>query len=432
MADANRTNNTEQQQRFINNLWQHQQKNEFCDFTLTTNNTAIRCHKLVLSSASSYFSQLLCDSEQNTDTVDVTPLPEHILRTVVALMYNTEFVIDDDNVIELLNFSGTWKLDTLAELCLAYMYGNIPINNSCGFFAWNDVDRLLNQINKTFTKEVKPSGYCGKGICYIGKDRSMYQFVSTVGTYKSVKKMDIPEWVDSGSAVASHRGRMVIVGGCNRGAGDKRVLLIDMTDSTRVTQLPDLPEPRHSSSVVLSDNDVYVVGGYNNKSGFLSSVYYLSLGSNEWQTKESLPHAIQSVLMIQYQQCIYVLGGDNNCGVQSSVLQYNIQDDTWKQCSDIPEAACGSCVAGVVVQKNRIKVFTEDKCLIYADDTDTWTVKHYNDLGEAVNVFVRGGQIYAAVEEGDSHSMMSYDDVDNVWQTEHQRIANAWLSWLFC
>ena len=170
MAAANRTNYTEKQQRFISNLWQHQQKNEFCDFPLTTNKTAIGCHKLVLSSASSYFSKLLCDSEHNTDTVDVTPLPEHILRTVVAFMYNTEYVIDDDNVIELLNFSGTWKLDTLAKLCVVYMYGNITINNACGFynFAWDDVDRLLYQINKPFTKEVKPSGYCGRGICYIG------------------------------------------------------------------------------------------------------------------------------------------------------------------------------------------------------------------------------------------------------------------------
>ena len=90
MAAANGTNNTEQLQQFINNLWQHQQKNELCDFTLITNNTSVECHKLVLSSASSYFNQLLCDSEQNTNIIDVTPLPEHILRTVVAFMYNSE------------------------------------------------------------------------------------------------------------------------------------------------------------------------------------------------------------------------------------------------------------------------------------------------------------------------------------------------------
>ena len=135
MAAADRTNNTEQLQRFINNLWQHQQKNEFCDFTLTTNNTSIECHKLVLSSASSYFSQLLCHSEHNTNIIDVTPLPEHILRTVVVFMYNSEYVIDDDNVIELLKLSRNWNLDILAKLCVEYITNaDITINNACRFY----------------------------------------------------------------------------------------------------------------------------------------------------------------------------------------------------------------------------------------------------------------------------------------------------------
>ena len=155
MAAADRTNNTEQLQRFINNLWQHQQKNEFCDFTLTTNNTSIECHKLVLSSASSYFSQLLCDSEHNTNIIDVTPLPEHILRTVVAFMYNSEYVINDENVIELLKFSGTWNLDILAKLCVAYMNDNITINNACRFynFALDNVDQHKSQIANKFIRE---------------------------------------------------------------------------------------------------------------------------------------------------------------------------------------------------------------------------------------------------------------------------------------
>ena len=43
------------------------------------------------------------------------------------------------------------------------------------------------------------------------------------------------------------------------------------------------------------------------------------------------------------------------------------------------------------------------------------------------------GQICAAVQNDDStFSMMSYDDVDNVWKTEHERIDNAWYTWFFC
>ena len=536
MAAADRTDKTEQLQRFINNLWQHQQKNEFCDFTLTTNNTSIECHKLVLSSASSFFSQLLCDSEHSTNIIDVTPLPEHILRTVVAFMYNSEYVIDDENVIELLNFSGTWNLDILAKLCVTYMNDNITINNACRFYNFaldnddqhksqivnefirehfrslhesgqlselslknftdiiehdeinvknedvifssavqiinqqtsvEDINRcleliryphtsgefLVNVINdhelmkdpprdkyrkeailyhmdKTSTSEVKPPRYWGRSeICFIGKDHSMYQYVSKDGNTECVKMMNIPEWVDGVSAVASHRERVVIVGAWNNGAGDKRALLLDMTDNTKVTQLPDLPEPRYYTSVVLSDNDVYVVGGDDN-SDYLSSVYYLSLGSDAWQTKKSMPHALRRPLVIQHQQCLYVLGGYNR-GYQSSVSQYNIKDDTWKQCSDMP-VPCNSEEAGVVVHEDRMKVITVDKCLMYADDTDTWTVKQYNTLGSHVNAFVRRGQICAAVQNGGRYSMMSYDDVENVWKSEHERIDNAWQTRLFC
>ena len=46
--------------------------------------TAIECHKLVLSSASSYFSQLL--SAHSSNMIDVTLLPENVLTTAVAFM----------------------------------------------------------------------------------------------------------------------------------------------------------------------------------------------------------------------------------------------------------------------------------------------------------------------------------------------------------
>ena len=58
-------------------------------------------------------------------------------------MYNSEYVIDDENVIELLKFSGTWNLDILAKLhvCVTYMNNNITINNAC---------RLYNYILENF------------------------------------------------------------------------------------------------------------------------------------------------------------------------------------------------------------------------------------------------------------------------------------------
>ena len=549
-AVSGKTSSTEQLQRFINNLWQHQQKNDFCDFTLTTNNTSIECHKVVLSSASSYFSQLLGDHEHNTNIIDVTPLPEHILKTVVAFMYNSEYVIDDENVIELVKLSRTWNLDVLSKLCVTYMSDNITINNACRFYNFaledddqhssetlsmfirehftslhesgqlreltlknfttiikhdevnvknedvvfnsavqiinqqtsvEDIDRclelirfphtsgdflvkvvlnhplmrvpprdeyareaLLYQLNKTSTLEAKPPRHWQGKIYYIGKDHCMYQYECKAGNNECIKVIDIPEWVDLYSSVALDGERMVIVGGTGEGATSQRALLVDMTCNAKVVKqpdlttqrllapLPDLPMPLYNTGVALLHNDLYVIGGCNDKHVKMNSVYCLSLGDYIWQSRRSMPHAVRCPFVIQHKRCIYVMGGcDSASKVTSTVSQYSIEDDTWKECKAMPEA-CSSKVAGVVVHDNRIKVITKDRYMMYDDDTDAWTVIQYNKLGYGVKAFIKKGKIWAVVKNYVTHSLMSYDDVDNVWNTELERIDNVLYTTLFC
>ena len=407
------------------------------------------------------------------------------MRTVVAFMYNSEYIIDDDNVIELLKLSITWNLDILIKLCVEYMTDNITINNACRFynFALDNVDQpksriinefirehftslhesgqlrklslknfiniiahdeinvknedvifssavqiinqrtsvedisrcldlirfphtsgdflvnvvldhqlmkepprdkylseaLLYQVNKRSTPDVKPPRYWGKsGIYYYGKDHSFYQYISTGSNNECVKKMRIPVWVDKSCSVVSQRESVIFMGFLSGDIDDTRALLFDMTEkhkktNTKIMYVPDLPERRHWTGAIMSDNDVYVVGGSKNckNSACVSSFYHISLGSNKWQTKRSMPHAVKCPLVVKHQQCIYVLGGENEDGEQKSyVSQYNMENDTWKQCSDMP-VACDREDAGVVVHEGSIKVVTVDKCLVYDDDTDT-------------------------------------------------------------
>ena len=287
-------------------------------------------------------------------------------------------------------------------------------------------------LNQTSIPEDETQGTSQReiGMYNLGKDRCLYQIVSTAGNYEYIKMRTIPEWVDTCSSVSLHRERLVIVGGdLNR--GDKRALILNLADNTQETQLPDLPEPLFNMSAVLLDNEVYVVGGYNVKRGRLFCVYYLSIGCDTWETKQPMSHSAQCPLMIHHQHCIYVLGGYIKYCCQSHVSRYSNADDTWKECSDMP-AACSSGDAGVVVHEGRIKVITVEKCLIYDDDTDTWTVKQYNKLGDTLNAFVRKGQIWAVVRRIKTYCVLSYDDVDNAWNTEHQSISNVWHTKLFC
>ena len=123
---------------FINNLWQHQQKNEFCDFTLITNGSPIECHKVVLSAASPYFKKLLLDDQNYKllNIMDLSPTSVNVLNTAVAFMYNIDYNIEDDNVIKLLKLSVKWQLDSLSKECSQYMSNNITIENAVMFYSF--------------------------------------------------------------------------------------------------------------------------------------------------------------------------------------------------------------------------------------------------------------------------------------------------------
>ena len=526
MAAADRANNTEQVNKFIKNLWQHQQKKEFCDFTLTTNNSSIECHKLVLSSASSYFNQLFRIPEQNINIIDVSPLPEHVLKTVVAFMYNSDYVINVENVLELLKFSRIWDLDVLVRLCVAYMNDNVTINNACNFYnlaldnidqndslllnefirehfkslhdseqlhqlslknfitiiehdeidvenedvifssairiidqqtCVEDVDRCLAlirfqhtsadflldvveehplmrkppqnryvrealryQLNRRSAQEVKPRRQWQRGIYYIGRDWWVHQYVSKAAMDECIKPvMGVLQMINTSSAIALHRKRLVIVGATTFA---QTQILLDMAGTANV-QLPKLPVLVHSSGVVLADDAVYVIGGQVNDT--VSSAYCLSLGDDTWQIMQSMPHAVCLPLVVQHQQHIYVMGGNNNRRQQQqSVSQYNMENDTWKTCHAMP-VACSSDNAGVVVHGGTIKVITRDRFLLYDNDTDTWIVQQYDDLGRNVNAFIKRGQIWAAVKNKREYNIMSYDDENNVWKTKWKNIRNA-------
>ena len=60
---------------------------------------------------------------------------------------------------------------------------------------------------------------------------------------------NFPGWADNSTSLGSDFHRVVIVRPI---LYFTRAMLIDMTDTTKVTQLPNLPEPLFGASVVLS------------------------------------------------------------------------------------------------------------------------------------------------------------------------------------
>ena len=155
--------------RFFNNLWEHQQKNEFCDFTLLTDGTPIECHKVVLSAASPYFKKLLLNKKDHKllNIMDVSQTSLNVLNTAVAFMYNIDYNIEDDNVVELLQLSVKWQLDTLTKECSqgTSTSDDITIENAVMFYSFLvnggefcDSMKVKSFISEHFT-ELYEQGY---------------------------------------------------------------------------------------------------------------------------------------------------------------------------------------------------------------------------------------------------------------------------------
>ena len=68
--------------------------------------------------------------------MDVSQTSLNVLKTAVAFIYNIDYNIEDDNVIELLKLSVKWQLDSLSKECSQYMSNNITIENAVMFHSF--------------------------------------------------------------------------------------------------------------------------------------------------------------------------------------------------------------------------------------------------------------------------------------------------------
>ena len=68
--------------------------------------------------------------------MDLSPSSLSVLNTAVAFIYNSDYNIEDDNVIELFKLSVKWQLDSLSKECSQYMSNNITIENAVMFYSF--------------------------------------------------------------------------------------------------------------------------------------------------------------------------------------------------------------------------------------------------------------------------------------------------------
>ena len=107
----------------------------------------------------------------------------------------------------------------------------------------------------------------------------------------------------------------------------------------------------------------------------------------------------------------------------SKVQRYNIETSEWTFIKDLPFGVFNR-TASAVVYKNKLTVVTREHLMSYEQESDTWSVKKYDNLGNVATALIVDGELCTCIEEDEKYSLMSYDEEDNEWKVKINNIPN--------
>ena len=129
-----------------------------------------------------------------------------------------------------------------------------------------------------------------------------------VYTRKWVALMTAPDWVDVYTSWYASEHRIVIAGAHYDSVNADRVAVLDMK-SRKVKELPRLPAARRWPGVVVDDDEVYIIGGWDRSATATNIVYYTNITQNNgWTTLPTMPTATYTSVISVDSDHIYVFG----------------------------------------------------------------------------------------------------------------------------
>uniref|UniRef100_A0A1A8FIF8 Kelch-like family member 7 n=2 Tax=Nothobranchius korthausae TaxID=1143690 RepID=A0A1A8FIF8_9TELE len=95
-------------------------------------------------------------------------------------------------------------------------------------------------------------------------------------------------------------------------------------------ELCPMTQPRKDHGLVVVNNLIYAIGG-KGQQGFLRSVEYYNVGSNQWCRAPPLPYPMM-VRCAAVGNEIYVLAGKSQRAELQNVLEFHVDDNKWTSC----------------------------------------------------------------------------------------------------
>ena len=223
---------------------------------------------------------------------------------------------------------GGYNQVTSTYLSTVY-YAPISANGTVG--AWQTTTPL--PYNTTDTKSVVNNGYIyeigGEYSTAVGiYQRAIYYAPinanGTIGTWSTTTAM--PSGIGFEQVVVNN-GYVYIMGGVNNSGSYLATVYYASINANGTigtwSTTTALPLDIRDATSVVNNGYVYIMGGGNNSTSVLSTVYYASINTNgtvgTWNTTSALPQGDFLSSSVEYNGYIYELGGSSQTGQLSSV-----------------------------------------------------------------------------------------------------------------
>ena len=179
----------------------------------------------------------------------------------------------------------------------------------------------------------------------------------------------------SSAVAAGHRGMLIITGGMDNMG--KRLSFTELFDSSNGQwyKCDDLPQPQHSLKSAIVDNILYLLGG-TNKDGndsttiFTTPLDALSTHQLKWNTHQDFPWGLSAPVSVNGRHLLIVGGYKytrGRCTYASDILKLNKASHSWEAIGHILSPR--KSLAAVSTADNRIIVIGGKNDKGYVTDT---------------------------------------------------------------
>ena len=353
------------------------------------------------------FCEIIKSDEVNVETEDV------ICATAISLIENEESDEDITKCLKLIRYEYLTS-DYLLDVALSQpIMKNEPQKSYLKNAHKYQCNKEKMQPEKT-ARFWRPR----QRLVYINKKKKIRE-ISEENTSLLIAA---PDWIDHVTSLCT-RGSTILFVSCSsyKPRYGRNMTLVSLSEPCYIKTLPDLPERIHGAGVVNTGTHIYVMGGarYVDGTGYRSdAVDRLCLMSNEWETCSPLLEDVLQPVTLLHNQYLFVMGSVLEQETSTKVQRYNMETSEWTFIEDLPFAIHNLCAAAVVY-KNRLTVLSSEHLMSYEQESDTWSVEEYEELGWVPTALIMNGELCTYIMTSNKkYALMSYDEEDNEWDVE--------------